>query len=160
MTDRHRNVHPENLFNLSRFLRAQEKTFDRALAELKRGLKQSHWMWFIFPQVDGLGNSPTTKEYSIKSLDEARAYLEHPVLGDRLIKSARAILDFHGRTAREIVGEIDETKLKSSMTLFAYVAGSDPVFGRVLDKYFGGERDTKTIAILNRNNEVGRNTNS
>ena len=133
-------------FNLSRFTSAQE-IYDRVLAELKNGKKRSHWMWYIFPQLDGLAQSTTSKYYAIKSLEEALAYLDHPVLGSRLLECANTVLEIEGKTVSEIFGYPDDLKLKSSMTLFSYVA-SDSVFIRVLDKYFQGERDTKTLQLL------------
>lgn len=135
-------------FNLDRFLRAQEDAFDRALGELKRGKKQSHWMWFIFPQIDGLGSSPMTKEYAIKSLDEARAYLEHQVLGQRLTECSEAVLAVEGRTALEIMGRPDDLKLKSSMTLFERADANKHIFAGVLEKYYAGQRDERTLEIL------------
>ncbi len=137
-------------YNLNRFLSAQEKTYETALAELRRGSKQTHWMWFIFPQIAGLGHSPTSEYYSIKSAEEARQYLKHPVLGPRLLECATALLDLKGRSASEIFGFPDDVKLKSSMTLFASVADSEPAFQHVLDKYFGGERDQRTLDLLGR----------
>jgi len=135
-------------FNLDRFVRAQADIYDRALGELRRGKKQSHWMWFIFPQIDGLGSSAMTREYAIKSIDEARAYLGHPVLAKRLNECTEAVLAVEGRTALEIMGRPDDVKLKSSMTLFERAAGQDSVFAKLLDKYYAGERDAKTLAIL------------
>ena len=135
-------------FDLSRFINAQEGIYDRALAELRDGLKRSHWMWYIFPQVDGLGHSPTTRRYSIKSLEEARQYLAHPVLGQRLKESAEAVLAIQGRSAADIFGHPDDWKLQSSMTLFELVSGPESVFGRILDKYYQGKRDTRTLQIV------------
>lgn len=135
-------------FDLARFTSAQEAMHDRALAEIRRGDKRSHWMWFIFPQIDGLGFSSTAKHYAIKSAEEARQYLAHPVLGTRLIACAEAVLALEGRSAFDIFGSPDDLKLKSCMTLFESVAGSDSVFGRVLDKYYQGKRDTRTEEIL------------
>ena len=135
-------------FNLDRFVRAQADIYDRALGELRRGKNQSHWMWFIFPQIDGLGSSAMTREYSIKSMDEVRAYLRHPVLGMRLKECAEAVLAVEGRTALEIMGRPDDLKLRSSMTLFERAAGDDSVFAKLLNKYYAGERDEKTLAIL------------
>ena len=135
-------------FNLDRFVRAQADIYDRALGELRRGKKQSHWMWFIFPQMDGLGSSAMTREYAIKSMDEARAYLGHPVLGMRLKECAEAVLAAEGRTALEIMGRPDDLKLRSSMTLFERAAGDDSVFAKLLNKYYAGERDAKTLAFL------------
>lgn len=133
-------------FNLCRFLRAQAETYDRALAEIRIGRKSGHWMWFIFPQIDGLGFSDNAKFYSIKSLDEAQHFLSHPFLGKRLIECTEAVLSIEGRSVREVFGSPDDLKLKSSMTLFACLAGS--VFERVLEKYFCGEKDEKTLDLL------------
>lgn len=135
-------------FDLGRFIRAQENIYRMALAELQSGQKRSHWMWYVFPQVDGLGYSSTTKYYSIKSLEEAKQYLDHPVLGKRLLECAETVLRVQGRTISQIFGYPDDMKLKSSMTLFASIAGADSVFIRMLEKYFGGERDAMTIHIL------------
>ncbi len=137
-------------YNLNRFLTAQEKTYQTVLAELRRGSKRTHWMWFIFPQIAGLGHSPTSEYYSIKSAEEARQYLQHPVLGARLLECARALLDLKGRSASEIFGFPDDLKLKSSMTLFASVADSEPAFEHVLDRYFDGGRDQHTLDLLGR----------
>lgn len=138
----------DDLFDLSRFLKAQEPVYARVLLELRSGQKRSHWMWFIFPQFDGLGFSATTKYYAIKSLTEAQHYLDHPVLGARLLECAEAVLAVEGRSISEIFGYPDHLKLKSSMTLFACVPDSPSVFDQVLDKYFHGERDAKTLALL------------
>jgi uncharacterized protein (DUF1810 family) len=138
----------DEAFGLSRFISAQDSVYDRVLEELKSGRKRSHWMWYIFPQVDGLGYSATSKHYAIKSMEEARAYLNHPVLGSRLSECANAVLTIEGRSASDILGYPDDVKLQSSMTLFAYVAGPDSVFVRVLDKYFQGERDVRTLQLL------------
>lgn len=134
--------------DLSRFVQAQADDYDRALAELKSGQKRSHWMWYIFPQLDGLGSSSTAHRYAIRSLAEARAYLAHPVLGPRLLKSADALLEIEGRSAREILGSPDDLKLSSCATLFAQVSPSDSVFHRLLDHYFRGQPDRKTLALL------------
>jgi len=136
--------------DLARFTSAQESVHAAALAELRAGRKRSHWMWFVFPQIDGLGLSWTTKRYSIKSLAEARRYLEHPVLGPRLRDCCQALLSLEGRTAHEIFSSPDDMKLKSSMTLFAAVSPPGSVFVRVLDKYYGGEQDPLTIQLLRR----------
>ena len=137
-------------YDLARFISAQEGVYDRALAELRDGRKSSHWMWYIFPQIDGLGHSPTTRLYSIKSLEEARQYLAHPVLGARLVACAEAVLAVQGRSASDIFGHPDDWKLQSSMTLFELVAGPRGVFERVLDKYYQGKRDTRTLQIVGR----------
>ena len=134
--------------DLTRFLEAQRETYATALSELRRGRKQSHWMWFIFPQIDGLGSSPTARHYAIKSRDEARAYLQHPVLGPRLLECAEAVLAIEARSAREIFGTPDDLKLRSSATLFAAVSPKGSVFERVLDKYFDGQPDQKTLSLL------------
>ncbi len=136
-------------FGLSRFVEAQDRVYGSVLAELKSGQKRSHWMWFIFPQIAGLGHSATSMHYSIKSVEEARAYLGHPVLGKRLVECSAVLLDVEGRSASAIFGYPDDMKLKSSMTLFASAA-SDPhsVFDQVLDKYFQGQRDSATLEIM------------
>ncbi len=134
--------------DLNRFTSAQQGIYDRVLAELRAGLKRSHWMWFIFPQIDGLGHSPTTRRYAIKSLNEARKYLGHPVLGARLVETAEAVLGVSGRSASDIFGHPDDMKLQSSMTLFALVTGPGSVFERVLEKYYQGKRDARTLQIL------------
>jgi len=135
-------------FDLNRFVRAQAAVYSVALAELKAGCKRSHWMWFIFPQIDGLGFSETTKRYSIKSLAEARAYLAHPVLGTRLVACAEALLALEGHSAREIFGRPDDMKLQSSMTLFARISPAASGFSAVLDRYFGGVRDQRTVELI------------
>ena len=121
---------------------------ERALAEIRGGQKRSHWMWFIFPQIAGLGFSPTSQHYAIKSVAEARAYLDHPVLGARLLECAEAALSVDGRTAREIFGSPDDLKLRSSATLFASVSPEGSVFHRLLDRFFDGAADEKTLALL------------
>jgi uncharacterized protein (DUF1810 family) len=133
---------------LSRFVHAQANDYDQALSELRSGRKQSHWMWYIFPQFDGLGFSSTSKRYSIKSPAEAEEYLAHPVLGPRLIECAEAVLGVTGRSAHEILGSPDDVKLKSCATLFACVSPAGSVFERLLDKYYAGERDRKTLSLL------------
>ncbi|MGB8356548.1 MAG: DUF1810 domain-containing protein [Chthoniobacteraceae bacterium] len=140
----------EDPFNLTRFLTAQEHTYEPALAELKRGEKESHWMWFIFPQIDGLGHSDMAIRYAIKSRQEATAYLQHPVLGPRLLQCSGALLHIHGKTALDIMGYPDDLKLHSSMTLFAAVSNPGSVFHQVIDKYFQGQPDQNTIDILAR----------
>jgi uncharacterized protein (DUF1810 family) len=134
--------------NLSRFVEAQEQDYDQALSEIRRGRKQSHWMWYIFPQFDGLGFSATSRRYSIKSRAEAKAYLSHPVLGPRLIECAEAALGAQGRSAFEIFGSPDDMKLRSCATLFACVSPAGSVFEKLLGKYFQGERDGKTLTLL------------
>ncbi len=135
-------------FNLGRFLSAQAKTYPQALTELERGQKQSHWMWYIFPQIHGLGLSQTSRHYAIKNIAEARAYLEHPVLGPRLLSCVDAVLRVEGRTAAQIFGSPDDLKLKSCATLFTCVGPAGGVFDRLLQKYYGGHRDAKTLALL------------
>jgi len=133
-------------YHLQRFVAAQDagRTYDHAAAELRAGRKTSHWMWFIFPQIAGLGYSPASRTYAITSLDEARAYLAHPVLGARLIDCAAILTGLAGRTAEQIFGEVDAMKLRSSITLFIHAAPREPVFRQVLDQYFGGEPDSAT----------------
>jgi uncharacterized protein (DUF1810 family) len=134
--------------DLARFVEAQRDTYDQALAELTAGRKRSHWMWFVFPQVAGLGRSATAERYAVADLAEARAYLAHPVLGPRLVASAQALLGVHGRTAEQILGYPDDLKLRSSMTLFARAADDPAVFRAVLDRYYGGEDDPATLQRL------------
>jgi uncharacterized protein (DUF1810 family) len=134
--------------DLKRFLEAQENDFEIALTEIKRGRKQSHWMWYIFPQIAGLGFSSTSKFYAIKDRSEAENYLAHPLLGKRLIEISNALLDVEGKTANQIFGSPDDAKLKSSMTLFAALANKNPVFQSVLDKYFNGAEDQKTLELI------------
>jgi uncharacterized protein (DUF1810 family) len=150
MTDEADSTGGSDPFELSRFIKAQDKIYDRVLAELKGGRKRSHWMWFVFPQFEGLGYSSTTRYYSIKSKEEARQYLDHPVLGKRLRECAESILALEGLSASGIFGYPDDMKLKSSMTLFASVAEPQSVFARVLEKYFQGARDERTVELLNR----------
>ncbi len=134
--------------DLQRFLEPQEDDFYRALAEVKQGRKRSHWMWYIFPQFDGLGLSSTSRRYSIKSLAEARAYLRHPVLGARLMEICQAALEVEGRTAQEIFGSPDDMKLRSCATLFAAVSPPVSVFDRLLAKFFQGARDPNTLQLI------------
>lgn len=134
--------------DLTRFTEAQASTYQKALSEIKRGKKQSHWMWFIFPQIRGLGFSETAKLYAIRDLDEAKAYLNDPRLGARLREISQALLDLPGADPYSIFGSPDDMKLRSSMTLFAAVPAADPVFGKVLAKYFGGSPDPKTLALI------------
>jgi uncharacterized protein (DUF1810 family) len=133
-------------YDLERFVRAQDSgaTYQRAADELRRGRKSSHWMWFVFPQITGLGRSPTAQLYAISSLDEAMAYLAHPVLGPRLLESAEILVGLAGRSAEQVFGGIDAMKLRSSMTLFRHAAPPEPVFGQVLDQYFDGVPDPAT----------------
>lgn len=122
--------------------------YDRALSEIRSGRKKSHWMWFIFPQFTGLGTSETSRFYAIESVDEAREYLQHPLLGPRLIECGEAVLSNRGVSAHDIFGSPDDMKLKSCMTLFAYISSSNSVFEKVLDQFYDGERDTRTLAAL------------
>ena len=141
-------INASNTVDLSRFTNAQENIYDSVLAELRNGRKRTHWMWYIFPQIDGLGHSATSKHYAIKSIEEARQYLNHPVLGQRLLECAEAVFAIEGRSISEIFGYPDNLKLKSSMTLFVYVAAPCSVFARILDKYFNGEQDALTLQLL------------
>jgi uncharacterized protein (DUF1810 family) len=135
-------------FNLSRFVLAQQENFEEALAEIRGGRKRTHWMWYVFPQLDGLAFSSTSKHYAIKSLAEARAYLAHPVLGPRLLECAEAAVGVEGRSATAIFGSPDDLKLRSCATLFACVSPPGSVFDRLLAKYYSGERDLKTLRLL------------
>ena len=135
-------------YSLSRFVRAQEEDHRQALAEIAAGRKRTHWMWYIFPQFAGLGVSPISMEYSIRSLDEARAYLAHPVLGPRLLQCSEALLRVAGRSATEIFGFPDDLKLRSCATLFGQVSPPGSVFDRLLEKYFAGEPDGRTLRLL------------
>ena len=136
--------------DLSRFVRAQERDYAQALSEIRGGRKRSHWMWYVFPQYAGLGFSEMSQRYAIKSLDEARAYLDHPVLGPRLIECAQAALEIDGRTATDVFGSPDDAKLKSGATLFAAVSPAGSAFERLLDKYFAGDRDAATLRLVGR----------
>jgi uncharacterized protein (DUF1810 family) len=139
---------PDDPFALSRFTQAQDRIYHDVLSELWGGQKITHWMWFVFPQMCGLGHSATARYYGIRSPEEAQRYLEHPILGPRLLQCAEAVLAIQGRTAAEIFGYPDDLKLRSSMTLFERVAGPGSVFARVLDKYFHGERDEQTLSLF------------
>ena len=134
--------------DLDRFVRAQAQQYEQALAEIRSGRKRSHWMWYIFPQCEGLGSSSMSRRYSIKSLNEARAYLNHPVLGPRLVACTRAVLDVEGRSASELFGSPDDMKLQSCATLFACVSSSGSVFHQLLHKYFHDRRDVNTLRLL------------
>ena len=134
--------------NLRRFILAQEDDYRQALAEISAGRKRTHWMWYIFPQFAGLGVSPISMEYSIKSLDEARAYLAHPDLGPRLLRCSEALLRVEGRSATEIFGFPDDLKLRSCATLFRCVSPPGSVFDRVIRKYFEGQPDNCTLRLL------------
>jgi uncharacterized protein (DUF1810 family) len=140
-------------YSLRRFELAQEEgaTYERALSELRAGRKQSHWMWFVFPQVAGLGQSSMSRTYAISSLAEAKAYLAHPVLGERLVECAQILTRLTGRTAQDVFGAVDAVKLRSSMTLFAAAAPEDALFSQVLGDYFDGATDAATESRLNTN---------
>lgn len=148
MTKARDTVNPDDPFDLSRFLSAQDGVYERALAELRSGEKRTHWMWYIFPQIDGLGHTPTAKRYSIKSMEEARQYLAHPVLGKRLLECTEAVIALRGGSVSEIFGYPDDLKFKSSMTLFEQAAGPDSAFSIALDRYCHGERDATTLCLL------------
>jgi uncharacterized protein (DUF1810 family) len=135
-------------FDLQRFVDAQDGIHEAALAELTAGRKRTHWMWFVFPQISGLGLSPMAQRYAISGLDEARAYLAHPLLGARLLDCTRAVNRIEGRTARDIFGSPDDLKFRSSMTLFAEASPQQPAFGEALSRYYGGERDPATLRRL------------
>ena len=137
-------------YDLTRFVQAQERDYEQAISEIRSGRKQSHWMWYIFPQFDGLGFSTTTRHYAIKSIGEAEAYLRDPVLGPRLLECARATLALREQSASEVFGSPDDMKLRSCGTLFASVSPAGSIFEQLLDKYFGGERDDKTLRLLAR----------
>jgi uncharacterized protein (DUF1810 family) len=137
-------------FDLNRFVDAQQGNYERALAEIRNGFKQSHWMWYVFPQFAGLGQSWTSQRYAINSLDEAHAYLLHPILGPRLVEVAEAALAVNGRSAKEIFGSPDDVKLRSSATLFALASADDSVFHRIIDKYFHGQSDPITLELVRR----------
>lgn len=134
-------------YDLQRFVYAQELIYPRALEEIRRGAKRSHWMWFIFPQMKGLGRSAMAQLFAIASLDEAKAYLDHPVLGARYVECVSALQDLIGHDAVAVFGEVDAMKLRSSLTLFEAVSGS-ALFGAALSRWFGGERDGRTLRSL------------
>ena len=134
-------------FDLDRFVRAQNPVFRDVQGELTRGRKRSHWMWFVFPQIAGLGFSAMSQRYAISSRAEAKAYLAHPVLGPRLVECTRLVLAVEGRTINAILGAPDDAKFRSSMTLFSAVS-DEPIFGEALARYFAGERDAATLEIL------------
>jgi uncharacterized protein (DUF1810 family) len=134
--------------DLARFVRAQADSYDTALAEVRAGRKRSHWMWYVLPQLDGLGSSPPARLYAIKSAAEAAAYLAHPVLGPRLVAVAEAALGVEGKSAAEVFGSPDDLKLRSCATLFAHVSPAGSVFHRLLDRYFPGGPDAATLRLL------------
>jgi len=141
-------VNGADQFDLQRFVDAQDPFYDTVLAELRSGAKRSHWIWFVFPQLRGLGHSPTAQHYGIASLDEARAYLMHEVLGPRLRECTRLVADIEGRSANDIFGWPDNLKVRSSMTLFARATDNDAEFRAVLDKFYNGEEDAATVELL------------
>jgi uncharacterized protein (DUF1810 family) len=134
--------------NLSRFLEAQASSYQTALAEIKNGRKRSHWIWYIFPQIQGLGLSETARFYAIQDLREAEEYARHPILSSRLVEISTVLLGLNSGDATAIMGSPDDLKLRSSMTLFAAVPGADAVFQAVLEKFFGGRKDEKTLRII------------
>ena len=136
-------------FDLQRFIEAQDRVYDNVLAELRNGAKRSHWIWFVFPQLRGLGRSDTAQHYGISSLDEARAYLAHPVLGSRLRECTGLVAAIGGRSVDEIFGWPDNLKVRSSMTLFAHATDDNAGFREVLDKFYDGEEDPTTVELLN-----------
>jgi uncharacterized protein (DUF1810 family) len=138
---------PDDPYGLERFVQAQELDYDQALSEIRAGRKRSHWMWYVFPQFDGLGVSSTSRLYSIKSIAEAEAYLAHPVLGPRLLECASAALGVEGRSAADIFGTPDDMKLRSSATLFSLVSPAGSVFHQILGKYYKGQPDQSTLRL-------------
>jgi uncharacterized protein (DUF1810 family) len=145
-------VADEDAFDLTRFVDAQDQggTYDAALAELRSGAKRSHWMWFVFPQVAGLGRTPMAQRYAVSGLDEARAYLAHPELGPRLVECAVALMSLPTSDPVRVLGPVDAMKLRSSMTLFEAASrdSTHEVFGRVLDRFYGSDRDDRTLELL------------
>ena len=135
-------------YNLSRFIEAQERTYKGAMLELARGRKDSHWIWYIFPQIDGLGNSETTKVYSIKSLEEGRAYLDHSVLGPRLVEACKILLSLKDASMNKGMGFPDELKLLSSMTLFENISSENSIFAKIIEVYFDNNRDENSLRII------------
>jgi len=139
---------PDDPFDLQRFIEAQDRVYETVRAELKSGRKRTHWMWFIFPQIAGLGHSAMARRYAISSLAEAEAYLKHGILGPRLRECTRLVTMVEGRSAHDILGSPDDMKLHSCLTLFSAAAPQDQIFRRALEKYFGGEEDPATLARL------------
>ncbi len=148
MTNRNSINSTDDPFDLDRFLKAQEADYQRALAEIRRGQKESHWMWYIFPQFHGLGESGISKHYSIKSIKEAEEYLRHPILGPRLLESIQATLEVANKTANEIFGSPDDLKLRSCATLFAYISPAESVFDQLIEQHFRGVKDKRTLDLL------------
>jgi uncharacterized protein (DUF1810 family) len=142
------SIAEQDPFDLARFLKAQAGVYDQVVDELLSGQKRSHWMWFIFPQFEGLGMSATSHRYAIQSLAEAQEYLRYPVLGPRLVECTRMVNRLQGRSVRQIFGAPDDLKFRSSMTLFEIASGSESEFASALEKYFAGERDTKTRELV------------
>lgn len=138
----------ETVSNLNRFLEAQETKYKDALSEIKNGRKLTHWMWYIFPQIAGLGFTDFNVFYAIQNKEEATQYLNHPVLGKRLIEITKVVVEINGKTALEIFGKPDERKLKSSMTLFSILNDPNPIFQQVLDKYYNGMKDENTLQLI------------
>ncbi len=138
----------DNNYDLSRFLEAQESTYHKALVELRNGKKETHWMWFVFPQIIGLGLSPTSKFYAIKDIQEADLYLHHPILGKRIIEISNVLLGLKDLSARDIFGQPDDSKLQSCMTLFNSLEDTDAVFLDVIQRYYNGKKDEHTLEIL------------
>lgn len=145
--------HGNDPFDLDRFVEAQQRTFEQACGELRAGRKRSHWIWYIFPQMQGLGSSSMAQHYAISSLDEAMAYLAHPVLGPRLEQATRHMIGHQGKPLSVILGSPDDMKFRSSMTLFAVAAGPDSIFAVALDRLCGGERDALTLELLGRRSQ-------
>jgi uncharacterized protein (DUF1810 family) len=141
-------AHLEDPYNLQRFVEAQEAVYPRVVEELRAGRKRTHWMWFIFPQLRGLGASPTSIRYAISSLEEAQAYLQHPILGARLLECTALVNSIEGRSIDDIFGYPDNLKFHSCMTLFAHAAPENPAFQQALQKHFAGELDFATLAVL------------
>ena len=141
-------MNPANKHSLQRFIDAQQPVYATALSEIKSGKKKTHWMWFIFPQIEGLGSSEMAHYYAIKDMEEASSYLHHPLLGARLVEICNALFSLQDNNASVIFGYPDDMKLKSCLTLFAAVPGADPVFTRLLERFFGGKKDETTLAII------------
>jgi uncharacterized protein (DUF1810 family) len=148
MADQTEDDGEDDPHDLNRFVRAQQQHYELALAEIRSGRKRSHWMWYIFPQCEGLGSSPMSRRYSIKSLTEAKAYLDHPVLGPRLVACTDAVLQIEGRSAFDIFGTPDDMKLQSCATLFACVSAPGSVFHQLLDKNFHDRYDVNTLRLM------------
>ena len=142
------NNYSEDLYNLDRFVEAQEPVYDRVCCEVAQGFKKTHWMWFVFPQITGLSSSPTSRKFSISSLDEATAYLSHLILGPRLIECTNLVNNVTGKTINEILGSIDSLKFRSSMTLFSHATIENQLFKEALQKYFSGQYDQLTLDRL------------